>query len=42
MKDGRLIPFKESIRHRKALMGQEGTVAPVTLRMKDNRPDGTE
>lgn len=42
MKDGRLVPFKESIRHRKALMGQEGAVPPVTLRMKDNRPDGAE
>lgn len=39
MRDGRLIPFKESIRHRKALMDKDNSVLPVTLKMKDNRPE---
>lgn len=42
MSDGRLIPFKESIRHRKALMDKDSGVLPVTLKMKDNRPDRPE
>lgn len=41
MSDGRVIPFKESIRHRKALAGKDvpKDILPVTLKMKDNRPD---
>lgn len=40
MADGRVIPFKESIRHRKALLEKDASkdVLPVTLKMKDNRP----
>lgn len=42
MKDGRLIPFKECIKHRKALEGtpfaeQNQTPAQTILRLKDNR-----
>lgn len=42
MKDGRMIPFKESIRYRKALLEKDASkdVIPVTIKMKDNRPPG--
>lgn len=39
MADGRVIPFKECVKHRKALSEQSAeTVLPVTLKMRDNRP----
>lgn len=39
MKDGRMIPFRECVKHRKALSGQPDTgMLPVTLKMNDNRP----
>ena len=43
MKDGRLIPFKESIHRRKALIGTELDTEPVkrqsVIRLTDNRTD---
>lgn len=37
MKDGRLIPFKESVRHRKALMNADGTIPQSVIQLTDNR-----
>lgn len=47
MKDGRLIPFKECIKHRKALEGtpfaeQNQLPAQTVLRLKDNRENSSE
>ena len=38
MKSGKLVPFKEGVRHRKALMNPDGTIPQSVIKVTDNRP----
>ena len=38
LKSGKLVPFKESVRHRKALLGQDANLPQSIIRVIDNTP----